>query len=322
MEGMKPIPGELTAGVFTREGALAAGVTRRMLDGSRFVRVTPRVWRHRDHVMTSADWRRAASLTLPSAARTTGITRLQQLGLDYGPRLPLRFVVEGELHLDLHGIFLHRTKLMPPCDEQGVSVEAAFLAYCARARLIEAIKVGDWLLYGRHTSTVALQELALAQPWRPGAAEVLVATPHLNGGARSLKESELRAVLAAVGLPRPEVNATLDRTEDAGFIVDLWYRRWCVAVEYEGSHHQEDRAQYNSDIDRYALIRRVDIRYVQVTKEKLARPALLVGEVFRELVANGYTGAPPSFGPQWDQLFVRLSTLVSSRARRGRRAVG
>lgn len=211
---------------------------------------------------------------------------------------------------------------MPPADDVGVSVEAAFVAYCARARMIDAIKVGDWLLHGGHTTPRDLQNRAVAQPWRPGAPEVCFVLEHLNGKSRSLKESELRAVLEGVGLPRAEVNVTVDRTRELGWIVDLWYALWRVAVEYEGSHHQEDRAQYNSDIDRYAAIRRLDLRYVQVTKEKLARPASLVGEVFRELVANGYAGPPPTFGAHWDRLFVRLTKLVRTRSRHRSRAVG
>jgi hypothetical protein len=317
---MRQIPHTLTSGVFTRQDALSSGMTPRMLDGSRFVRVTPRVWRHRDHEMTQADWWRAAALTLPSAARTTGITRLQQLGLDFGPPLPLRFVIEGDLHLDIDGIFLHRTRSMPPGDQAGVCAEAAFLAYCARCRLVDAIKVGDWLLYRGHTSVSAVRDLAVAQPWRAGAREVLFVLDHLNVAARSLKESELRAILVGAGLPCPEVNVPVADSRSPGFVVDLWYAAWRVAVEYEGSHHQQDRAQYNSDIHRYAVIRRIGVRYVQATKEKLERPRALVGEVFRELVANGYSGPPPTFGPSWDQLFVRLHRLVSSRGIR--RAVG
>ncbi len=64
-----------------------------MLRGKRFVRQYDGVWRHRDHAMTAADWLEAARLALPADARVTGITRLQLLGLDFGPRLPLRFVV-------------------------------------------------------------------------------------------------------------------------------------------------------------------------------------------------------------------------------------
>jgi hypothetical protein len=52
---------------FTRAMAREAGLTDRMLQGNSFVRVMPRVWRHRDHVMTDDDWRVAAALALPPA---------------------------------------------------------------------------------------------------------------------------------------------------------------------------------------------------------------------------------------------------------------
>ncbi|MGZ5405291.1 MAG: hypothetical protein ACXWDL_11635, partial [Nocardioides sp.] len=80
----------------------------------------------------------------------TGLTRIQELGLDLGPRWPLRFVVEGDLHLAVEGVFLHRTKRLPP-DAHGMATPAAaYLAYCRRARVIDAIKVGDWLLHRCH----------------------------------------------------------------------------------------------------------------------------------------------------------------------------
>jgi hypothetical protein len=120
------------------------GVSKTMLAGSRFVRVHPRVWRHRGHVMTWADDLEAARLALPPFARPTGLTRIQMLGLDHGPRRPLHFVVQGDLHLALDGIFLHRTLALAPCDEYGVTPTAAYLAWCATARAIDAIAVGDW----------------------------------------------------------------------------------------------------------------------------------------------------------------------------------
>jgi len=85
-----------------------------MLRGQRFVRILPRVYRHRDHEMSDDDWVEAARLALPERARLTGITRIQQLGLDVGPRRPVRFAIEGELHLTFDEIFLHRTKRLPP----------------------------------------------------------------------------------------------------------------------------------------------------------------------------------------------------------------
>ncbi len=316
---VRPVPQELLHRPFTRADALAAGVTPRMLQGKRFVRLHPAVYRHSDHVMSPADDVTAGRLALPPEARLTGISRLQALGLDHGPRAPLHFVLEGDLHLVLDGIFLHRTVLMPPADEEDVAVAAAYLAYCADARVIDGVKVGDWLLHHAHVSVDEIAALAQAQPWRDGAAEALWVLQHLDGRSRSLPESEMRVVLGFSGLPVPEVNQRLDLTGVMPYLPDLHYREHGVAVEYEGAQHQSDRDVYATDINRYAELRRVGVRYIQVTKEKLARPRSVVGEVYRELVAAGYEGPPPDLGSAWRMLFRPLSD-VPDLPRRRRRA--
>ena len=88
-----------------------------------------------------------------------------------------------------------------------------------------------------------------------------------------------------------------------------------MVVEYEGEHHQLDRAQYVKDIDRYASLRRDAVPYVQVTKEKLERPRRLVMEVHDALVARGTTVRAPEFGERWRQLFARLSDVVAAQRR-------
>lgn len=309
---MHPIPERLLHGPFHRRTALAAGLSPRVLEGTRFERVLPRVYCHRAHAMTPDDWVEAAVLALPDRARLTGITRIQQLGLDFGPRLPVRLVVEGDLHLAFDQIFLHRTKRLPPTDDEGVTPAAAFIAYCRRARVIDAIKVGDWLLHHGHMTSTELRDLALAEQWRDGASEALWVLDHLDGDSRSLPESETRAVLTFAGLPVPEVNRRLSLDEDLVLIGDLVYEQWRLVIEYEGSHHQLQRAQYVSDLDRYAAMRRHDLAYVQVTQEKLRHARTLVGEVFRELIARGYDGPQPAFRGQWDLLFARIHDILES----------
>lgn len=310
---MKPIPESLPRGPFTRAQALAAGVSKKMLEGQRFVAVHRGVWRRRDHQMTDDDRVLAARLALPDYAKLTGISRIQALGLDFGPRLPVRFVVEGDLHLAFEDVFLHRTKKLAPTDDVGIAPAGAFLAYCARARVIDAIKVGDWLLFHGHTTVAEIRSLALMEPWRDGAHESLWILDHLDARSRSLKESETRSVPRFAGLPEPAVNVAVDVGEDVEVIGDLVYGDQDLVVEYEGAQHQEDRTQYNSDLDRYALMRAAGIPYVQVTKEKLDRPKTLVGEVYRALLKSGYTGPPPSFGEHWRQLFLPVSTAVGPR---------
>ncbi|MGH3361159.1 MAG: hypothetical protein ACRDOM_01750, partial [Nocardioides sp.] len=219
--------------------------------------------------MTDADWLVAARLALPDTARLTGLSRIQELGLDFGPRFPLHFVVESDLHLVIDRIFLHRTCELPPEDGAGVTAEAAFLAYCRWARFIDAIKVGDWLLHRGHVTVESIRALALQQQWRDGADEALCVLGHLDGDARSLKESETRAVLEFAGLPRPEVNPILTMEDGMVLVPDLLYAAWRTAVEYEGVQHQEDRTQYATDLDRYALMRSNGLAYVQASKERL-----------------------------------------------------
>ncbi len=317
-ESVRDIPDALRTRPFTHEQARRAGVTPRMLMGKRFVRLFPRVWRAADYEMTADDWLAAARLSLPADAQLTGISRIQVCGLEYGPRRPLRFVVERDHHLDLEEIFLHRTKRMPPVDDVGVVVAAAFIAYCALTRVIDAIKVGDWLLHHGHMTKAAVRDLALAQLWRDGADEAIWILDHLDGDARSLPESETRAVLTFAGLPRPEVNRLLELDEDVVIIGDLLYRKWRVLVEYEGAHHQRDRVQYNSDVERYAALRNHEVRYVQATKEKLGHARTLVGEVYRQLLAAGYDGPAPEFGERWKLLFSSVAVAVGPRRARAR----
>ena len=242
-------PGATPAGPFTQAEAKRLGVSARMLMGKRFVRIYPRVHRAASHEMSNDDWIAAAALALPSDARLTGISRIQKAGLDFGPLFPVRFVVARDHHLDLENIFLHRTKVMPACDDTGVTNAAAFIAYCALARVVDAIKVGDWLLHHGKMTSDEVERLALAELWRPGGHEAIWVLPHLDAESRSLPESETRAVLTFAGLPRPQANRLLRLDDGVVVMGDLLFAEWRTIVEYEGSQHQEDRKQYTDDID-------------------------------------------------------------------------
>lgn len=315
MGRMHEIPSELTQGPFTVKRSRELGLPRGVLV-RRFIRLHPRVWCHPAHPMSHDDRVLAATLALPDRAKLTGISRIQQLGLDFGQRTPIRFVIRGDHHLALDGIFLHRTKRLPPYEEHGVTPEAAFLAYCSLARVIDAIKIGDWLLRNGHVTAESVRGLALRELWRAGAQEAVWILEHMDGRSRSLPESETRAILEFSGLPRPELDVALDDGPEPQVIVDLRYERWGLVVEYEGAQHQEDRGQYVIDIGRYAWMRRHRVPYVQVTKEKLRHPRTLAGDVYAALVALGYDGPPPTFGDRWQLLFGPVSEALGPRERR------
>lgn len=313
---MRSLPDELMCQPFTRERAAELGVTARMLTGKRFVRVFPRVWRVATLPMSRESWIAAARLALPIDARLTGITRIQALGLDHGPRFPLRFVVARDHHIDIDEIFLHRTVRLPPCDELATSPAAAFLAYCSVARTLDAIKVGDWLIHHGHMTSDEVRSLALRDLWRAGADEALWVLPYLNGRSRSLAESELRVFLVFAGLVCPEVNVPVELAPGVIVMGDLWFRAYQLFVEYEGTQHQEDRNQYVRDIDRYAHMRRFGQAYVQITKELSRSPRSAVERVHGALVDNGYDGPDPRFDRLWPLLFTSLHDAVGERTHR------
>lgn len=260
--------------------------------------------------MTWSDEVEAARLALPDSARTTGVTRIQQLGVDVGRRSTLHFVVEGDLHLTLDAVFLHRTVRMPPGGEDGVSAEAAFVAYCAEARTIDAIKVGCMLLHLERLDLHLLDQLLAEEKWRRGVPETTYVLPFLDDRCRSLPEAELLTYLVAAGLPIPAVNEELELAPGIPVTPDLWFLLYLLAVEYEGSQHQEDRAQYNADIDRYATYRRHGVAYELITKERMRSPKATVRLVHSALVARGYSGPGPDFDGLWPSLFRPLADVV------------
>lgn len=275
-----------------------------MLEHKRFREVYPRVYCLDGLEISPAEQIAAARRNLPADARSTHVTRLRELGYEHGDLEPVHFVVPRDLHLEVDGITLHRTVLMPPNDGAGVCAEAVFLSLATTERMIDLIVIGDWMIGKGLTSVESLRHFIRTSPWRAGASEALVVSEHLDGGARSPKESETRAVLVFSGLPAPEVNAEV--RDSAGVLVgigDLVYRRWKLLVEYEGRQHALDVGQFTRDIDRYGAFRTLGWEYHQVTNERLARPRVLVLRVHDALVRRGYDGPAPVFGRQWEALF-------------------
>jgi hypothetical protein len=306
------VPEDLRHRPFSQSEGLALGLSVHKLNGATWIRLFPRVWVHRDHQMSDDDWIAAATLAMPTRAQLSHVSRIQALGLDIGAVKPIHFTVSGDLHLDVDDVFLHRTEVLPPLDDVGVTPASAFIQYCADARLIDAIKVGDWLLHRRHMTVLEVAELARRDAWRPGARQVRRVLPYLDVAARSTKESETRAMIVFSGLPAPEVNVPLIIAGERIGIVDLLIRCVMLVLEYEGRQHAESIVQFNRDIHRYAAFRRHRVEYLQVTNEMLDRPKTLIHRVHARMVELGYDGPPPVFADRWDALFDRIQSRGAS----------
>ena len=152
------------------------------------------------------------------------------------------------------------------------------------------------LLHDELMDLALLEEILTQERWRCGAAETAYVLPFLDDRCRSLPEAELLTYVVFAGISAPEVNQKITLADGTELTPDLWFVDRGMAVEYEGSQHQEDRAQYNADIDRYAAYRRNDVPYEQVTKELMRSPKATVRRVYAALVRQGYDGPSPDFG--------------------------
>jgi very-short-patch-repair endonuclease len=110
----------------------------------------------------------------------------------------------------------------------------------------------------------------------------------MDDGSESPQETRVRLLLVDGGLPIPETQiAFRDRYGVVRVRVDMGWREWKVAVEYDGVQHWSDRRQRSWDIDRIAMLESVKWVVVRVSAEMLTRPDVIVQRVLEKLRAAG-----------------------------------
>ncbi|VEG52390.1 cullin, a subunit of E3 ubiquitin ligase [Mycolicibacterium aurum] len=90
----------------------------------------------------------------------------------------------------------------------------------------------------------------------------------MDGGAQSPRETWLRLWLVKNGLPRPRTQIPVLNDRGIPFAyLDMGWEDVRIAVEYDGAHHQTDRAQYIWDEQRLRLVRARDWLHIKVINE-------------------------------------------------------
>ncbi|MGZ5391142.1 MAG: endonuclease domain-containing protein [Mycobacterium sp.] len=75
----------------------------------------------------------------------------------------------------------------------------------------------------------------------------------MDGGAESPQETRTRLLLIAAGFPRPETQIVVcDKFGEFVGRVDMGYRTWKVAIEYDGPQHWDGPEAHARDIERIA----------------------------------------------------------------------
>jgi len=109
----------------------------------------------------------------------------------------------------------------------------------------------------------------------------------VDGGAESPQETRVRLLLINAGLPKPETQIEF---RDVGIRVDLGWREWRVAVEYDGIQHWTDSSQRSWDIERIAMLEAAGWVVIRVSAEMLKRPHVIIDRVRAALADRGFCG--------------------------------
>jgi hypothetical protein len=213
--------------------------------------------------------------------------------------LPLHVGVRsGERRVDAAGIHPHHLTLRDDdlafvAGLQLTSPERTWCDLGGSLTLPQLVGAGDFLLWRRNpaTSLVRLQTAVAQFTGRRGTRALRTALPLLSSRSESPPESEIRIAILHAGLPAPEVN---DPIRDAsGLFVaqpDLSWRRFRVALEYEGDHHRRDRTQWNEDIRRINALQLINWVAIRATSPDYRDPAELIHKLRIALMAGGWDG--------------------------------
>lgn len=151
-----------------------------------------------------------------------------------------------------------------------------------------AVPVLDALANATHFTILDVVALAESKPGIRGVRRLRAALRLVDGGAESPQESRLRLLLVRAGLPPPETQIPfVDQYGVTRIRVDMGWRAWKVAVEYDGVQHWSDRYQRSWDIDRVAMLEALGWVVVRVSAEMMTRPRVIIERVTAKLRAAG-----------------------------------
>jgi Protein of unknown function (DUF559) len=297
------IPQELTGQPFTVAAARAAGLSWKVLQGQRFVRLGRGAYLRRDGLTAEASLVMGVLLTLPPETLVTGVSGLRVLGVTVGSPEPLHFVTTHPRQVRRRGIRVTRASALPPCDGSVATPEHCWMVAAQDLSLIELVTAGDWLLRAELTTLprlTAYLEASSIRGVRPAREAIALVRERVD----SVRETWLRLCLILARLPMPDCNPTVRGVRGYGR-VDLVYLEHRVLIEYEGDQHRGDRRQWNRDIDRYDDFTAAGFVVVRVTADRARYPRLVVRRIYEAIRASGYRGPEPVFDQRWMALFEK-----------------
>lgn len=297
-----PLPDQLGDRLFTRAEALRRGVPLGVLRGPGVRSLAPGVHLAAG-IEPSLAQRLSALLTvLPAGTAVDGVTALRCRGIEVADERPYRFVTTAAYQSKRPGILVRRVRRLPETAGSVVRPVPALVAAKSHLGLLDLVVAGDWLVRAKLATLADVQQGLTAATGRE-CVRARRAGELVRARVDSPRETRLRLVMVLSGLPEPECNVELG--DEFFFIarVDLYLRAWQIAVEYEGDHHRTDARTFARDLTRYERLAAAGVLVVRVSKDHLRRPREVARRIHTALVARGYDGPGPVFGPEWCSVF-------------------
>ncbi len=231
---------------------------------------------------------RARAAWLSSGATLCGLSAAAVLGARWlEPSAPAE-ILRPDRHAQA-GMIVHSFRLRDDETCWAASLPVTTPARTAfdigRSRASDAaVPILDALFSATGLDAAAVLNIADRWPGARGVRRLRSVLRLVDGGAESPRESRLRLILIRGGLPWPETQITFPHLR---IRVDMGWRQWRVAVEYDGVQHWSDARQRAWDIERIALLEGAGWAVVRVSAAMLARPDTVIERVRSKLRAAG-----------------------------------
>lgn len=283
-------------GPFLGSELLAAGMLNRYQLSTQFDAVFRDVYVARGQPLSAAEKARAAWLFSRRRAVVEGVSAAALHGSKWiDSRLPAELIQPSRFRTP--GLLLHSDKVLEDevCTLAGIAVTTpARTAFDLGRRhgLTTAVIRIDALMSTTGLKPDDVAALAERHAGARGIVGLRKVIELADGGAESPQETRTRLILTEAGL-RPETQ--IEVYDECGRFVarlDMGWRRWRVAVEYDGVQHWTDPTQRARDIDRWAELAELRWQVIRVSNDMLRRrPATIVGRATVALRAAGWSPA-------------------------------
>lgn len=278
-----------------------------MLQGRRFQIVLPTVYAVATLELTPRMMTEAALLVAPEHCVASHHSALNLYGISVGEDLLPHLSTLSPQPVRIRGVATHRLSTMSTREVDGWKALSPELALSTSATLLSLTDLVIAIdgLYQRRFVTPGRLDHFLHHHHGNGVRTARRALALASPRSESPRETYVRLMLELAGMPPLEVNISYGDEQGVIARIDLSWKRWKIAIEYDGRQHGLSLAQRERDVRRREQMERFGWVFIVITAAQLARPRDVVLRVREALRARQGWAPIPRFDDEWCFLFER-----------------